>query len=240
MRAAPPCDRVQQLPLGVQLGVSMRFGTYHEGPNGAVVAALKELVAEKGHAPLWILGPAGVSKTHLLQASCAFAGERGLTSAYLPLAAPRDLVPGLLAGLEQLDLVVLDDVDAIAGQPAWEQALFTLHNEILETGGRLACSAQSPPAGVGFALADLASRMSACVVHTLQRLAESDQGLALRRRAVHRGLELPDDTLSYLTRRAPRDFAALCRLLDELDTEALAAQRRLTIPFVRQVLERAD
>ena len=52
--------------------------------------------------------------------------------------------------------------------------------------------------------------------------------------------ELPDDTLSYLTRRAPRDFAALCRLLDELDTEALAAQRRLTVPFVRQVLERAD
>ncbi len=231
---------MRQLPLGVQLGVSMRFETYHEGTNGAIVAGLTQLVREAGHAPLWVLGSPGVGKTHLLQASCALAGQRGLTSAYLPLASSKDLVPGLLAGLEQVDFVALDDVDAIAGQPAWEQALFTLYNELLELGGRLACAAQLPPAGVAFALPDLASRLSACVVHRLQPLAERDQGLALRRRAAHRGLELPDETLSYLTRRAPRNFAALCRLLDELDTEALAAQRRLTVPFVRQVLERAD
>jgi DnaA family protein len=218
----------------------MRFETYHEGANGAVVAGLRQLVLETGQASLWVLGAPGVGKTHLLQASCALAGQRGLTSAYLPLASSKNLVPGLLAGMEQVDLVALDDIDAIAGQAAWEQALFTLYNELLELGGRLACSAQLPPAGVAFALPDLASRLSACVVHRLQPLAERDQGLALRRRAAHRGLELPDETLSYLTRRAPRDFAALCRLLDELDTEALAAQRRLTVPFVRQVLERAD
>jgi len=231
---------VRQLPLGVQLGVSMRFETYYEGANGAAVAALRQLADESRPAPLWIFGPAGAGKTHLLQAGCAYAGQRGLTSAYLPLARPQDLVPARLGGLEQLDLVALDDIDAIAGEQAWELALFRLHNEILDAGGRLACSAQMPPAGAAFALPDLASRMSACVVHTLQPLVERDQGQALRRRAAHRGLELPDDTLSYLTRRAPRDFAALCRLLDELDTEALAAQRRLTIPFVRQVLEAPD
>jgi len=239
MRAAPRCDRVRQLPLGVQLGVSLRFETYHEGANGAAVAGLAQLVSEARPAPLWLLGPSGVGKTHLLQASCALAGQRGLTSAYLPLSTSKDLDSGLLAGLERVDLVALDDIDMIAGQPAWERALFTLYNELLELGGRLACSAQMPPAGVSFALPDLASRLSACVVHRLQPLAERDQGLALRRRAAHRGLELPDETLSYLTRRAPRDFAALCRLLDDLDTEALVAQRKLTVPFVRQVLERS-
>jgi DnaA family protein len=218
----------------------MRFETYHEGANAAAVAGLTQLVHDSGQAPLWIHGPPGVGKTHLLQASCALAGQRGLTSAYLPLATPKDLVPGMLAGLEQLDLVALDDIDAIAGQHAWERALFTLYNGLMELGGRLACTAQLPPAGVAFRLQDLASRLSACVVHRLQPLAEHEQGLALRRRAAHRGLELPDETLSYLIRRAPRDFAALCRLLDELDTEALAAQRKLTVPFVRQVLERAD
>jgi DnaA family protein len=231
---------VRQLPLGVQLGVSLRFETYHEGANGAAVAGLTQLVREAGQSPLWLLGPPGVGKSHLLQASCALAGQRGLTSAYLPLATSKDTDPGLLAGLERVDLVALDDVDMLAGEPAWERALFTLYNELLELGGRLACSAQMPPAGVAFALPDLASRLSACVVHRLQPLAERDQGLALRRRATHRGLELPDETLTYLIRRAPRDFAALCRLLDDLDTEALAAQRRLTVPFVRQVLERSD
>jgi len=230
---------VQQLPLGVQLGVSMRFETYHEGANGAALAGLRQLVDDAGRSALWIHGPSGVGKTHLLQACCALAGQRGLTAAYLPLAATKDLVPGQLAGLEQVDLVALDDVDAIAGDTAWERALFTLYNELMERGGRLACAAQLPPAGLVFRLPDLASRLSACIVHRLQPIAERDQGLALRRRAEHRGLELPDETLSYLTRRAPRDFATLCRLLDDLDTEALAAQRRLTVPFVRQVLERA-
>jgi len=230
---------VRQLPLGVQLGVSLRFETYHEGVNALAIAGLRQLVDQAGEAPLWLYGPVGVGKTHLMQAVCAMAGQRGLTAAFLPLAES-SLVPGMLAGCERLDLVALDDVDAVAGKPAWEQALFTLYNELPEQGGRLVCAAELPPAALAFALPDLASRLSACVVHRLQPLAERDQGMALQRRAAHRGLELPDETLHYLTRRAPRDFAALCRLLDELDTEALAAQRRLTVPFVRQVLERSD
>jgi DnaA family protein len=229
---------VRQLPLGVQLGVSLRFETYHEGENGAAVTGLIELVRESGRPPMWLYGPSGVGKTHLLQASCALAGERGLAAAYLALSGAAPPVPGVLAGFERLDLVALDDLDAIAGLPAWERPLFTLHNGLSELGGRLVCAAARAPAAVPFGLPDLASRFAGSVVHRLRPLAESAQGAALRRRAAHRGLELPDATLQYLTRRAPRDFAALCRLLDELDTEALAAQRRLTIPFVSQVLER--
>jgi DnaA family protein len=75
-------------------------------------------------------------------------------------------------------------------------------------------------------------------VHRLGPLAESDQPAALRHRAGRRGLELPDETLAFLMRRAPRDFATLCRMLDALDTESLAAQRRLTVPFVRDWLAR--
>jgi len=230
---------VRQLALGVQLGISLRFETFHAGANVAVLAALEGLVHDAGP-PLWLFGPHGVGKTHLLQASCALAGKRGLSSAYLPLSADARLVPGVVSGFERLDLVALDDLGAVAGLPEWEQALFSLYNGLAEQGGRLISAAQGPPAAIPFRLADLASRFSACMVHRLQPLAEGEQGEALLRRAAHRGLELPEETLAYLIRRAPRDFAALCRLLDELDTEALAAQRRLTVPFVRQVLERGD
>jgi DnaA family protein len=229
---------MRQLPLGVQLDVSRRFETFHAGPNREAVAALASLAAEGGGAPLWLYGPHGSGRSHLLQAACARAGEYGLTAAYLPLAPALDGDPGMLAGFERLGLVALDDVDAVAGSADWERALFNLWNELAAERGRLVLAALTPPASVAFALPDLASRLAASQVHRLQPLAEADQAEALLRRGRHRGLELPPETLGYLRRRAPRDFAALCRLLDELDTESLAAQRRLTVPFVRDWLAR--
>ena len=59
---------------------------------------------------------------------------------------------------------------------------------------------------------------------------------AFRGRAAQRGFELPEETLRYLQRRLPRDMRSMCELLDALDDAALAAQRRLTIPFIREVI----
>lgn len=230
---------MRQLPLGVQLGVSLRFETFHNGANAEAVEALTALAGGAQGPPLWLFGPQGSGRSHLLQAACARAGATGLTAAWLPFANARPDDPALLAGFEQLGFVALDDLDAIAGHPDWERALFTLYNGLMEHGGRLVIAAAGPPAALAIGLPDLASRLAASTVHRLQALPESGQPDALRRRAEHRGLELPAETLSYLTRRAPRDFAALCRLLDELDTESLAAQRRLTVPFVRDWLVRA-
>lgn len=237
--AAPP-ESVRQLPLGVQLGVSLRFETYASGANGEAVEALRRLAEAGPRAPVWVYGPAGAGKSHLLQAACATLGGTGRGSAWLPLAQVRAEGPTLLDGFERLDFVALDDLDAIAGDAAFEAALFTLYNGLAEQGGRLAIAASGSPAATPIRLPDLASRLAACEVYQLEPLAESEQPAALRRRAERRGLELPDETLGFLTRRAPRDFATLCRMLDALDAESLAAQRKLTVPFVREWLARAD
>jgi DnaA family protein len=231
---------MRQLPLGVQLGISMRFETFAVGGNAEAVAALKGLAGGASSTPVWIYGPAGSGKSHLLQAACAAAGDAGRATAWLPLAQVQGEGPALLDGLERLDLVALDDLDAIAGSADWEFALFTLFNGLAEHRGRLAIAAAVAPAAVQIRLPDLASRLASCEVHRLEPLAESEQPAALRRRAERRGLELPDETLGYLTRRAPRDFATLCRMLDALDAESLAAQRRLTVPFVRDWLARSE
>jgi DnaA family protein len=231
---------MRQLPLGVQLGVSLRFDTYAPGANGGAVEALRRLADCTALTPVWIYGPAGSGKSHLLQAACARAGDAGRATAYLPLALVRSDGPGLLDGFDRLDLVALDDLDAIAGDGAWESALFTLYNGLAEQRGRLALSGAGAPAATVIRMPDLASRFAASEVHRLEPLPEPEQPAALRRRAERRGLELPDETLGFLTRRAPRDFATLCRMLDALDTESLAAQRRLTVPFVRDWLGRSE
>ena len=227
---------MEQLPLGVRLRAASTMASFHTGQNAGVVAALEARAAATGLSPVWIFAAPGAGRTHLLQATCALAGARGRRVGYLPLA---DLVgmPEIAAGFEQLEVVCLDDVDRVAGDAAWESALFTLYNELQERGGHLVMSASAAPRATGIRLPDLASRLAASIVFQVQPLAEADQGEALVGRARALGIDLPEDTLQYLQRRLPRDLATLCDALDTLDAAALSAQRRLTVPFVRSVLQ---
>jgi DnaA family protein len=228
---------MQQLPLGVQLEVSSRFETFRAGQNLAAIEELCALARGPGQVPLWLCGAAGTGKSHLLQATAVRLSERGGAVAYLPLDRCAGLGPSILGGFEHLDAVLLDDLDRVAGDPLWEGALFTLHNELQEHGGRLVASARLPPAALPWRLADLRSRLAAAGVHTLRPLPEVDHAEALLARAAARGLEIPAETLAYLQRHAPRDFGALCALLDRLDSASLATHRRLTVPLAREVLE---
>ncbi len=227
---------MEQLPLGVQLRPASTMAGFYVGPNGALVAALEARATTAALPPLLLWSTPGLGRSHLLQGSCARATQEGRRAGYLPLAEPWP-DPAMLAGLEQLDLLCLDDFDRVIGQSAWESALFRLYNDIAERGGNLVLSASAAPAGLDVHLADLASRLSACVVFQLRSLEDLEQGVALKGRARSLGVELPDETLQYLQRRLPRELSALCDALDRLDAASLSHQRRLTVPFVRSVLE---
>ncbi len=226
----------QQMPLPIRLRPSSVFGSYHAGPNAAVVSVLNDLQLAGPSPVLFLYGAAGVGKTHLLQALCARAGEHQQAATYLPLRDVHSYGPELLAGAEQLSLVCLDDVAEVCKRPDWNRALFNLHRELEERGGKLVLADEQSPQSIAYVLRDLSSRVLAGTLLRLQTLSELDQIAALRLHAVQRGLELPDDVANYLLRRLPRNMNALCGFLDELDIASLTAQRRLTVPFVRQVL----
>lgn len=227
---------IGQLPLGVRLRDSSVFASYFGGRNGGVVGTLLALRDGEGPRCIYLHGGAGVGKSHLLQAACAQATEQDRTAAYLSLSDP-SLRPEMLAGLGALQLVCVDDIEAIAGAADWERALFSLYQEIEDQRGRLWVGGRMPPAALGIRLRDLASRLGGGLVLTLQPLEEHECIEALQLRARMRGLELPEDAVQYLLRRLPRDMGSLCAVLDQLDEASLAAQRRLTVPFVRQIIE---
>ncbi len=224
---------MRQLPLAVRLRDFAVFDTFEPGPNGAVVALLADPAAA-GPA-VWIWGPEGSGKSHLLQAACAASAA----AAYLPVEELLGAGPGVLEGWHDRALVCLDDIDRLAGTPDWELAAFALFNRLWEHGGRLVVSAATGPAATPFHLPDLHSRLAWGGAFRLEPLSDEDRVAALRRRARHRGLELPADAARYLLRRLPRDMRELCGWLDTLDTASLVAGRRLTLPFVKAVIESA-
>jgi DnaA family protein len=225
----------QQLPLPIRLRASSVFASYHPGPNADTVAILGNVQATTSPV-VFVYGVAGVGKTHLLQALCAQAGEQRRVATYLPLRELAGYGPELLAGAEQMSIVCLDDVGAVLAQPDWNRALFNLYRELDERGGKLVLADEQSPAAIKFALRDLSSRVLAGMVLRVQPLTEQDQIAALRLHAQQRGLELPDDVANFLLRRLPRDMRSLCDVLDDLDLASLTAQRRLTVPFVSQIL----
>jgi DnaA family protein len=226
---------MRQLPLGVRLPDRAVFANFLPARNVEALEHARRVAAGEFAGLTWLCGPAGVGKTHLLQAICSAASAR-LRAGYVPLAEFASLGIEVLEGLAQLECLCMDDLDAVVGRPEWERALFALLRELQDAGGRLVLSARAPPALLGWALPDLGSRCAAGAVLQLRPLDESEQQAALKLRARVRGLELPDETLHWLQRRFPRDMRSLYELLDTLDEAALAAQRRITIPFIREVL----
>jgi DnaA family protein len=231
---------LNQLPLELRLRERAVFEQFVTGLNGAAVTQLHAVAAGTATGVYWLAGEAAAGKSHLLQAVCADAVSRGVEAVYLSLSQLKPFGPGTLEGWQSARIIALDDIGSVLGDLAWEQGLFRLHREVEERHGALLASAEAPPARLSFVLPDLGSRFTAAYLLTVRALDDSSQREALRLRAQARGLTLPEETALYLQRRFRRELPALYGLLDTIDAAALQAQRRLTVPFIREVLGRHD
>ena len=237
-----------QLPLLLRWPPRQRFEHFHAGTNAVAVAAVHKLALEPGAAWVYLHGVRGSGRTHLLMAACQAAtahggdgtpGAGGRRAQYLPLAGLADPVTAL-RGSAGSELLALDDVDAIAGNVEAEYALFELYNRVRAEGNALLFAGADSPQQLALGLPDLRSRLGACTQFTLKPLDDAERRDVLKQQAAARGIQLDDSVLDWLFARYARDLGALLGLLDKLDQASLAAQRRITIPFLRDVLHDAD
>ena len=227
---------VPQLPLALRYPPEQRLDTYVSPPDGAI-AQLHALATVPQSDWLFLHGPAGVGKRHLALAVCADADANGRRAIYLSLQTALARAAEALAGLEENEVVALDDLDAIAGNRDDEVALFDFHNRARTSGVGVLYASRATPDAMPLALPDLRSRLSQCTRIVLQPLDDAGRGDVLRQRAQRRGLVLDEAALDWLLKRVDRDLNSLTALLDRLDRASLAAQRRITVPFLKQVLD---
>jgi DnaA family protein len=228
-----------QLPLALRQPEPRGLDGFVAHGNGAAVAAVRQWADRSGEPYLYIHGAAASGKSQLLISAASEVRQHGLSVVYLPLDTPQ-LTPDVLDDLEQRDAILLDAVQAIAGDPTWEQALFSLYNRARDSCRRLLAAARQPAGRLGIRLPDLASRLAAGPSYNLRPL--SDAGLAelLRTGAEQRGLRFGEAMISYVLSRCPRDPGALSALLDEIDRTALAEQRQPSVRSIGRLLERLD
>ncbi|QOW20253.1 DnaA regulatory inactivator Hda [Lysobacter ciconiae] len=224
-----------QLPLALRYPADQRLDTFVRPPAGTL-EQLIALATGEGSDWLYLAGPAGTGKTHLLLGTCAAAEAAGRRAAYLPMAAAVGRLRDALEALEGNDLLALDGLDVVAGRREDEIALFDVHNRARAAGTRIVYAARGNPDELALVLPDLRSRLSQCSRINLHPLDDEGRREVLRQRARRRGWVLEDAALDWLLKRVERDLAGLTVLLDRLDRASLAAQRRITVPFLRQML----
>ena len=236
--SAPAESAVRQLPLHLSPPAGRRFDNFETVPeNSELVVAVRRVAAEEARERVLIVGDVGTGKSHLLQAANQLASTGGNAVAFIPMRHWRSLHVDAIRGLGRSGLLCIDDVDAVAGDCAWEEALLALFEEAVSWRARMLLSARASPSSTPFALADVRSRLSAATLYRLRELDDEGRARALRRHARERGIEIPDDVVSYVLKRHRRDMPSLVALLDRFDRHSMARQRRLTVPFVRELIE---
>lgn len=229
-----PC---QQLPLSFEPRERYTFEAFIAGHNQLAVDLVRQMATGHGETQILVWADRGGGKSHLLQAACNLASQHQKTVCYLPAMEIEGNSTQILDGLEQLDMVCIDDIDAIMQAAEWEEALFGLINRIRDAGKSILLAADRSPESSVINLADLRSRLSWGPVFHLHELEDEHKKIAMQQRAQQSGLELTDPVASYLLTHYPRDLFDLFERLDHLDKASMAMQRRLTIPFIKSVLE---
>lgn len=223
----------EQLPLGIQLRDDARFDDFECGDNAELVARLQALATEDAGL-LYLHGAFG--KTHLLQAVCKAAMQAGRSAAYLPLADLQALGPEVLEGMAGRDVLCVDDLQEVASDKAWALALMRLCDVARAENSTVVFAAHTGLAELAVAVPDLATRLGWGAVYALKPLSDDGKLAVLRLRAQARGLDMPSEVGRYLLSRSSRDLSSLMSTLSDLDVASLAAKRRLTIPFVKDVM----
>jgi DnaA family protein len=221
-----------QYPFAFTLRTEVLFDNFLCRENNAELLHFLRGFATSGERLCYVHGAAGSGKTHLLQALCHHVEQ----AVYLPLKQLREFGPATLDGLDAFPLLVIDDVDAIAGDSEWEQRLFALFNAMHGGNGRLCFAASMPAAQLPLKLADLRSRLQLCVAFEVKELDDAGKAQVLRQHAAQRGLELRDELAHYILQHSARGMQALLDVLDVLDRRSLAEQRRLTLPFIKSCM----
>ncbi|MCX7087862.1 MAG: DnaA regulatory inactivator Hda [Methylococcales bacterium] len=227
----------EQLPLQFEFNTQQTFHNYYPGSNQEIVAHLQEAIIHRTEQLIFLWGEPGLGKTHLLRASCQLAYEQQQSSFMISLNPEALPDVSILDDLDAIESVCIDNIDAIAGIDEWEHAFFNFFNRHRDNDQHLILSASSPPVYLTVQLADLKTRLNWGLTLKLKALTDNDSLGALTFKADSLGFEISPQVGRFLLTHFARDLPSLWALLDRLDVASLAAKRKLTLPFLKQLLK---
>ncbi len=218
----------QQLTLDIRPEQNPTLDNFIAGANAELVARLRALAQPKAFDAVYLWGPPGSGRTHLLRAALAAAGTAGRRVV---------LVAGEEAGAELPcppgGLLIVDDVDRL--DETAQIALFRAFNSARLAGLALLIAGSAPPLELKLR-EDLRTRIGSALVYEVKPLSDEDKAATLHSQASQRGLRVEDEVIGYMLRHTARDLPSLMAVLDALDRASLERKRPVTVPLLKEML----
>jgi len=251
-----------QLPLKISLDSSAKLEYFFVGSNAELIEKLrgyseddsyiveaKEINETEVAIPgssfispdttnmLFVWGNQSSGKTHLAQAICrAFDQSTKKSCVYLPLDNEQ-ISYHILEGLADIDLVCIDSLECVRGNYKWQVALFNLYNELKDSNKKLIIFSRETPLQMQLELADLTSRLSSMSIYKLSKIADEHLVRFIQTSGKNIGVEINIEVATFILNRSDRSIINLKRIISTLDEQSLAHHRKVTIPFVKEILE---
>lgn len=224
----PTVPQLTQLLLDLQPAQPPSFENFIGGENQELLARLRALAAPGCFDAIYLWGPEGSGKSHLLSAVATLAMRRrpALLLADAPPAEAFNAAPG--------GLLIVDDIDRL--DDAAQVALFRIYNTARVIGLGLLLAGSAPPLQLGLR-EDLRTRVGQTLIYEVQTLDDEQKAAALHRHAQERGFKVDDALVRYLLAHGRRDLPSLMAVLDHLDRTTLERQRPATLPLLKEALQ---
>ena len=226
-----------QLPLHVSFREDAVFEDFLPGNNAVAIGTLRQALAKLSDHLVFLWGAPGTGVSHLLQAAVHDLQNQGLSALYLPLSECLAYGPEAIEGLDDLDAIAFDDLDLINDHAQWQEALFHFYNRMQDRGKLILIGGLCSPLHLGLSLPDLKSRLSSGLTLQLVSMGDEERIEWLVWKGRRRGLVIETDVAEFIIHRHNRNMQQMVATFDRLDSASLAEKRRLTIPFIKQVLD---
>ena len=188
------------------------------------------------HEDIVLYGIRKIGKTYLLQALCNYYADKNKTSLFIPLAEVSSFDTSIFDSIENMDIICIDDVDAIKGIHEWEVALFNLINNSLISGCRLVFGSSQNPTSINFSLSDLDSRIRKINSTEVLPINNANIQEAVKKISQLRSIRLGEKELNYLITYTERSMDNLIDILNKLDDLSIEQKRKITIPLIKEII----
>jgi chromosomal replication initiator protein len=246
---SPPGGASQALS---PLNAKYTFEQFVIGPSNRLAHAAALSVAEmpsQAYNPLFIYGPPGLGKTHLLHSvgnyvtafggglTVRYATAEEFTNAFLAALAARNLEE-FKARFRGVDVLLIDDVQFLQRKARSEEELFHTFNALYDAGSQLVITCDRLPGDLGDLEDRLRERFASGLVTDIERPDLATRLAILRKRAAHDGVALAADAAELLAERVTTNVRALEGALIRLVAYGSLTRRPLDHALAHDVLER--